>query len=117
MQNNQNESLAIIEGLTKKLSVALEQGDLDEVGSVIDERQTAIDAYNSLEDKKPLTKEQIDMLNGIIETDKQIYALADEIAVNLKKKFLLFKKTNLGLLKYKKNEYNTASGQIVDKKR
>jgi hypothetical protein len=117
MQHNPDELFKTICGLTKKLSVALEQGNLDAIGRVLDERQMAIDTYNSIEDKKPLTKDQLKILTEIIDIDKQAYVFADELVINFKKKFMLLKKLNVGLLEYNKNKYDITSGQIVDKKR
>lgn len=117
MQSYSDELFKTIWGLTKKLSVALEQGSLDEIGKVLDERQIVIDTYDNIENKKPLTKEQIKILGEIIDIDKQAYVFADKLVVNLKKKFILSKKMNVGLLEYNKIKYDTTSGQIVDKKR
>jgi hypothetical protein len=117
MQGNPDELFKTMWGLTKKLSVALEQGDSDEIGRVLNERQMTIDIYDSIADKKPLTKDQLQILTEIIEIDKQAYISADSLVLNLKSKFLLLKKLNVGLLEYSKNKYDIASGQIVDKKR
>lgn len=117
MQQNLDELFKTIKELTKELSDAFEQGNMDEIGRVLTERQNTIDTYDSIVDKKPLTKDQLQILNDIIDIDKQAYAFADGLVLNIKKKVLLLKKMNVGLLEYSKTKYDVSSGQLVDQKR
>jgi hypothetical protein len=117
MQRTLDELFKTIKELTKELSAALEKGDIDEIGRVLNERQITIDTFDSISEKKSLTKDQLQILNDIIDIDKQAFAFADSLVLNTKKKFLLLKKMNVGLLEYSRNKYDISSGQFVDQKR